>query len=304
MVRAFTADSLLQAQRYVAILQRYGIEAVVKEARAKDAADTVAEVWLTNPQCLHRAQEVITGDRLGAWVQDVPVSSEAVEHTPVCAFIAKDQQEANHYLEVLRQGGIKAEVRQPAPSMESPPRPAYPEIWVPKSRLPEARAAYAGFETWKRENPRNPFLTWRISVGLLSAAFTIILLARVGFGLVLGTGWDWVFLPVILFAVSLGVLHQGLALFRQFVWVDQLAIVSFLPAAWGLTLREYGDAMSAPMWGAQVSFTLISLVLWVGTVGLMNREKLRALGYPCARVPPAGLLLVRGAGSGQGLLRG
>ena len=275
MVRAFTADSAIEGERYVALLRQHGIEAVLRPAPAGSGSPNSADIWISSPSNLHRALAHITACRLGPWMDSVSLN---FDQTSVWAFSAKDRQEAEHYLRLLADRQIHAVVAEELGKDGEPVPVACPAIWVPKNELAAAEKAHAEYEAWKRDSPDNPERTWRVSRALQWAGFLMLMgacvLLRVSFSGIAGV--PWVCIALFLFGICLTGLHSGLTLFRQFVWVDLLLLTSYLPAVVGLTLRSYEPATPPTIVVALGLFVVLTLVVWAGVVGLMNRSSVKS----------------------------
>ena len=81
MVRAFTAESVEEAERYVGLLKSYGVEAFAKETVDESLRIRRAEVWVANADDLDRAR-AMADLRLGPWLDTVDGAPRRTRRQP------------------------------------------------------------------------------------------------------------------------------------------------------------------------------------------------------------------------------
>ena len=81
MVRAFTAESVEEAERYVCVLRRYGIEALVRVTANQSVVVRTPEVWVARSEDLDRAR-AMADLRLGPWLDMVDGAPRRTRRQP------------------------------------------------------------------------------------------------------------------------------------------------------------------------------------------------------------------------------
>jgi hypothetical protein len=280
---AVIASDVGEARALETALKAKGLPAQVRVPQGELGAIRYPEVWV-------RREDLTAAKALMPLVQD-RMGKIAVMR----GFTVASMEEAEAYVAVLGLGDVLAVVKPPRDTAGTTEAPKV-EVWVQQKDL--ARAKDLVFDFLAERMPAEPIRTSlryhriRFYGWILWTVYTVLLI-RISIS---SRAWpEWPFVVIALAGGLFLLLFSGLRFFRQFQWSDLFLLTCYLPAVIGLTLRGYEpDTPPTVVLLSLGVFVVLTLMVWAGIVGLMNRSRVGSMEERVSNILAAflGLTLV------------